>query len=177
MKKKYIIMSICVIAIFLMLVIGINTVKKHEDKKSPTTTTAPIVNSDEVVSDETREEENVGEGDNVDGKEYAPAKMVVNADELVGYKEAKEDANNFEISNVNVDKKSKLTNVTGTVKNKGKKTKIVIKAEFYSNGNVLGSSSIAIDEIKENESKDFIIKVMNDIVSDDYRVVVDYVGE
>ena len=45
------------------------------------------------------------EGDNVDGKEYAPAKMVVNADELVGYKEAKEDANNFEISNVKNKKK------------------------------------------------------------------------
>lgn len=173
MKRKYIIMSICVIAVFLMLVIGINTVKKHNDKKSPTATTAPIVNPDEVASDEVGEEENAFE----EGKEYAPAKMVVNADELVGYKKVIEDENNFEISNVKVDKKSKLTNITGTIKNKGKKTKVVIKAEFYDKGNALGSSSIEIEEIKENESKDFIIKAMNDIVSDDCKVFVDYVGE
>lgn len=173
MKRKYIIMSICVIVVFFMLVISINTVKKHNDKKSSTTTTAPIVNPYEVVSDEVGEEDNVGE----EGKEYDPAKMVVNADELVGYKKAIDEENNFDISNVNVDKKSKLTNITGTIKNKGRNTKVVIKAEFYDKGNVLGSTSIAIEEIKENESKDFIIKAMNDIVSDDYKVTVDYVGE
>lgn len=84
---------------------------------------------------------------------------------------------NLEISNVNIKKMSKLTSVTGTIKNTGIGRNVVIKVEFYNGKNQLGSSSILLERIEKNESKDFVIKVANNIVSDDYRVFVDYVGE
>lgn len=72
---------------------------------------------------------------------------------------------------------SKLTSVRGTIKNTDIGRNVVIKVEFYNGENQLGSSSILLERIEKNESKDFVIKVANNIVSDDYRVFVDYVGE
>ncbi len=173
MKRKYMMISYCVFAIFFMLVVVINLLP---DKNVSGT---PELNTQENEIDENFfDDENLSSEDGEQGKEYADAKMILGEEDLAGFKKVSTGDNvNLEISNVNIKKMSKLTSVTGTIKNTDIGRNVVIKVEFYNGENPLGSSSILLERIEKNESKDFVIKVANNIVSDDYRVFVDYVGE
>lgn len=83
----------------------------------------------------------------------------------------------YKISDVKFKEKDKYTVITGKVKNINNETKdIIIVAEFYDEKKkVVAASSVSLKKLAKNKEKKFTISIMNNVMTDDYKVYVKYV--
>lgn len=165
MKRKYIILLIMILILLILIPIILN---KLFSKSS--------VKQDEKESEVIFQEES-GEESIIDIYEETESFFSV-VDSLNGYKKTDQEMqNNYEIKNLDLKREERITYVTGSIKNKGLSSNIILKAEFYTNdGNVIGSSSIPMD-LTKGDFVDFEIRILSNVSSDVYKVFVDYVGE
>lgn len=197
MKNKAILI-IMMIAIAVLVIFSINFINKEknilssrkertEEKSNNENGTKmddngnvehnPLDDNNETPNDELAEEPVYEEPT---GKIEMPEKdvSVSSSKEFEGYKKADEDIQkNYEITDVKFNKDEKLSTVKGLIKNINGKEKVIIKVEFYDSNNNLKGSSSDHKEVRVGSSSEFEIKTLNNVATDNYKVLVEYVGE
>lgn len=88
-----------------------------------------------------------------------------------------EDKAKYSITDINYNKTDRVTTIKGYIKNNGGKENIVLKVEFYDSDKLAKSSSSISLNIKNGEKKEFNITQINSVASEDFDVLVEYVGE
>lgn len=197
MKNKAILI-IMMIAIAVLVIFSINFINKEknilssrkertEEKSNNENGTKmddngnvehnPLDDNNETPNDELAEEPVYEEPT---GKIEMPEKdvSVSSSKEFEGYKKADEDIQkNYEITDVKFSKDEKLSTIKGLIKNINGKEKVIIKVEFYDSNNNLKGSSSDHKEVRVGSSSEFEIKTLNNVATDNYKVLVEYVGE
>lgn len=80
--------------------------------------------------------------------------------------------NNYELQDLKISKDDKITTIKGNIKNKSGNESATITSLFYdSNNKEKGSSAININ-VSVGETKEFIIKTLNNVASDNYKVFI-----
>lgn len=161
-KEAKIIALLIIILIIAIVIVFANylSLEKGEKKADNTkSTTKLVVDKKEVVSDNILKHETIKTGEN--------------------YSKANEDDRNlYEITNLKKESHDQYTLIKGKLKNKDGKANIVIKLECLDEkNNIVSSSSIEIKDLKKGSTKDFEIKMMNTVFTDNYNVVIDFVGD
>lgn len=170
MKKKNIIVCILVLILILSMVAVISISLIKEDKID----TIPVNETDNI---EKEIAEPIDQFEQIEKEnESLPSLSEESSEEFIGYRLATEDDKaNYTITNIKKTSDSKITKVTGKIKNNGGSEQVIVKVLF--NGNVVSSSSMEIKGLKVNQEKEFELKVLNNVASDDFQVYVEYVGE
>lgn len=196
--KNRVILIIMMIAIAVLVIFSINFINKEknilssrkertEEKSDNENGTKmdengnvehnPLDDNNETPNDELAEEPIYEEPT---GKIEMPEKdvSVSSSNEFEGYKKADEAIQkSYEITDVKFSKDEKLSTVKGLIKNISGKEKVIIKVEFYDSNNNLKGSSSDHKEVRVGSSSEFEIKTLNNVATDNYKVLVEYVGE
>ncbi len=196
--KNRVILIIMMIAIAVLVIFSINFINKEknilssrkertEEKSDNENGTKmdnngnvehnPLDDNNETPNDELAEEPVYEEPT---GKIEMPEKdvSVSSSKEFEGYKKADEAIQkNYEITDVKFSKNEKISTVKGLIKNISGKEKVIIKVEFYDSNNNLKGSSSDHKEVRVGSSSEFEIKTLNNVATDNYKVLVEYVGE
>lgn len=174
MKRKYTILILILVIVTLLIfsLIFISAKKKELDLKSYT-------KSNEAINDKSQEENNVNDDQMISSTSKVSSELTLEnveaSKEHEGYqKTTDEEKNKYQIKETTLKKDDKITTVTGTIINNNGSEDIIIRVEFYENNSIKGAASINYN-IKIGESKNFEIKTLNNVSTENYKVFVEYV--
>lgn len=178
-RKKHIIIIIVGILVLGLIAIFITNALLKEESDKPkadkTTTTTKAIGEEVDTRYEPLDDYEPMRGDVVvDDKIDASA----SSDEtMTNYELATSSEQiQFKISDVKLKKGKKATTITGEVKNiLSDKDGFVLTIDFYEKDKIIGSSSIPISKLSKDTSQKFELSIMNDLVTDDYKVYIKYI--